>query len=64
MKMMLAEPKTLPVKNLKRITTYVSPEIYELLKERAAKENRNLSNMAATILAESVKPSADNEPNS
>lgn len=54
MKKTLAEPKTLPVKNLKRITTYVSPEIYELLKERAAKENRNLSNMAATILAQSV----------
>lgn len=56
---MLANVETLPVKNLKRITTYVSPEIYELIRQRAVKENRNLSNMAATLLTQSVKPEGE-----
>ncbi|GET44678.1 ribbon-helix-helix domain-containing protein [Microseira wollei] len=41
----------MPAKHLKRITTYVDPEVYELIANRAQEENRTISNMAATLLA-------------
>jgi len=44
----------LPAKHLKRITTYVEPEVYEIIANRAAQENRTISNMAATMLAQAA----------
>ncbi|MBE9229378.1 hypothetical protein IQ264_28645 [Phormidium sp. LEGE 05292] len=48
--------ETLPAKNLKRITTYVTPEVWALIQQHAKKENRTFSNMAATFLARCVLP--------
>lgn len=50
----ITEIKDLPAKHLKRITTYVEPEVYEIIANRAAQENRTISNMAATMLAQAA----------
>lgn len=43
-----------PVKNLKRITIYVPPELYEALEVWAAKEDRSISNLGSRIVKEAV----------
>jgi hypothetical protein len=41
---------SVPVKNLKRITIYVPPELYTALEIWAAKEDRSISNLAVALL--------------
>jgi hypothetical protein len=43
-----------PVKNLKRITIYVPPELYTALEIWAAKEDRSISNLGSRIVREAV----------
>lgn len=52
----------MPAKHLKRITTYVDPEVYELIANRAAQENRTVSNMAATMLAQAASTGTRQHP--
>lgn len=58
----ITEIKDLPAKHLKRITTYVDPEIYEIIANRAAQENRTVSNMAATMLAQAAYTGTGKHP--
>lgn len=59
--MVLAQERALPAKNLKRITTYVEPDVYERLLARAKIENRSVSNMAATILTQSASETTEQQ---
>ena len=43
-----------PVKNLKRITIYVTPDLYEALENWAANEDRSISNLGSRIVKEAV----------
>ncbi len=43
-----------PVKNLKRITIYVPPDLYEALEKWAANEDRSISNLGSRIVKEAV----------
>lgn len=43
---------SLPAKNLKRITTYVPPEVYAVLEKWAEADGRPLSNLVSRILAQ------------
>jgi hypothetical protein len=45
----------MPAKNLKRITTYVQPEVFEALEEWADIEDRPLSNLVGRLLSQAVK---------
>lgn len=47
--------KTLPAKNLKRLATYLEPEIFEALQKLAKEDKRTLSQMAAILIEEGVK---------
>ncbi len=44
--------RSLPAKNLKRITTYVAPEVYAVLEKWAEADGRPLSNLVSRILAQ------------
>lgn len=52
----------MPAKHLKRITTYVDPEVYDIIANRAAQENRTVSNMAATMLAQAASTGTCQHP--
>ncbi|GET42892.1 ribbon-helix-helix domain-containing protein [Microseira wollei] len=52
----------MPAKHLKRITTYVDPEVYEIIAHRAQEENRTISNMAATMLAQAAYTGTGKHP--
>jgi hypothetical protein len=43
-----------PVKNLKRITIYVPPDLYEALESWATTEDRSISNLGSRIVKEAV----------
>ena len=50
-----------PVKNLKRITIYVPPELYTALEIWAAKEDRSISNLGSRIVKEAVGDRINNK---
>jgi hypothetical protein len=55
---------SLPAKNLKRITTYVPPEVYAVLEKWAEADGRPLSNLVSRILAQAsqeYRPSLENK---
>lgn len=45
----------MPVKNLKRITTYVEPDIYDALTKLADSEARTVSNLVARLLTKVIE---------
>lgn len=45
-------PFSVPIKNLKRLLTYLKPEVYEALQKLAQDEDRSMSNQAARIIAD------------
>ncbi len=56
---------SLPAKNLKRITTYVPPEVYAVLEKWADADGRPLSNLVSRILAQASQEysaTLDNKP--
>lgn len=44
-----------PAKNLKRITSYVSPDAYEILEKWASLDGRSVSNLVSRIIDKAVK---------
>jgi hypothetical protein len=44
-----------PVKNLKRITSYVSPESYEVLEAWAKDDGRSVSNLVSRLVDKAIK---------
>jgi hypothetical protein len=44
----------LPAKNLKRVTSYVPPNAYNVLEDWAKKEDRTVSNLVSRIVSEAV----------
>ena len=50
----IALQETVPSKTLKRIATYVQPELFEDLEKLGAIENRTLSNLLATLAQQAV----------
>jgi hypothetical protein len=55
---------SLPAKNLKRITTYVPPEVYAVLEKWAEADGRPLSNLVSRILAQAsqeYRPTLENK---
>lgn len=51
----IALQETVPSKTLKRIATYVQPELFEDLEKLGAIENRTLSNLLATLAQQAVE---------
>ena len=51
----IALRETVPSKTLKRIATYVQPELFEDLERLGAVENRTLSNLLATLAQQAVE---------
>jgi hypothetical protein len=47
--------KQVPVTNLKRITSYVSPESYQVLEAWAKQDGRSVSNLVSRIVDKAVK---------
>ena len=45
---------TLPTKTLKRIATYVEPEVFADLEQWADEEDRSISNLTARLLTQAV----------
>lgn len=46
--------KTLPAKNLRRITAYLEPELYKELEELAASDKRSISQMVAVLVEKGI----------
>ena len=53
--MKLTNTETLPAKNLKRLATYLEPEVFEALQKLAKADKRTLSQMASILIEEGVK---------
>lgn len=49
------KPEQVPVKNLKRITSYVSPDSYEVLETWAKEDGRSVSNLVSRLVDKAVK---------
>ena len=59
----------LPAKNLKRVTSYVPPNAYNVLEDWAKEEDRTVSNPVSRIVSEAVdaylaKKTTEDEPSS
>jgi len=59
----------LPAKNLKRVTSYVPPNAYNVLEDWAKEEDRTVSNLVSRIVSEAVdaylaKKTTEDEPSS
>ncbi|MCU0545742.1 MAG: CopG family transcriptional regulator [Oscillatoriaceae cyanobacterium Prado104] len=52
----------MPPKNLKRVTTYVNPEIAKALEEWAEKDERSVSWLAAKLLEKAVRDYQKQQP--
>jgi hypothetical protein len=46
---------TLPSKTLKRIATYVDPDIFTVLEQWADEEDRSISNLTSRLLTQAVE---------
>jgi hypothetical protein len=46
---------TLPSKTLKRIATYVDPDIFTVLEKWADEEDRSISNLTSRLLTQAVE---------
>ncbi len=49
----------MPAKHLKRIATYVEPDVYELIKANAARNKRTLSQTIAYLIEQSLTHTGD-----
>jgi hypothetical protein len=59
----------LPAKNLKRVTSYVPPNAYNVLEDWAKEEDRTVSNLVSRIVSQAVdaylaKKTTKDEPTS
>ncbi|MFB8796845.1 MAG: hypothetical protein U7126_22070 [Microcoleus sp.] len=59
----------MPAKNLKRVTSYVPPNAYNVLEDWAKEEDRTVSNLVSRIVSQAVdayltKKTAKDEPTS
>ncbi len=52
---------TLPSKTLKRIATYVNPDIFTALEEWAEEEDRSISNLTSRLLTQAVEAAKRNK---
>lgn len=52
----------MPAKNLKRVTTYVPPEMAKALEEWAEKEERSVSWLAAKLIEKGIQEYRSQKP--